>query len=156
MQPNYSNARTGIELARAGRRWEALAYLRQAVQNEPPHPEVWLWLAHVSNDLNEYRNCVYQALQLDAYHMVARQMQEALGLMARDSAYQQAYPAVAPAGTSPYGQPYAAYATPVSADTPPTIRKGRKRRRFLLRVIIALAGLAIGIGLAMILGLTAV
>src|SRR5512146_2657707 len=89
----------GLQLAQQGRRQEALAYLRQAVQTEPPTPEVWLWLAHVSPDINEYRNCVYQALLLDANHPTARQMQAALNQSSggQNNPSYSAYPASQPA-----------------------------------------------------------
>lgn len=72
------NTRMGIDLARQGRKLEALAYLRRAVMTEPANAEVWLWLAHVSPDLNEYRNCVYQALRLEPDHPTALRMQQDL------------------------------------------------------------------------------
>lgn len=70
------NTRLGIEYAQAGQRLEALAHLRRAVLNEPINAEVWLWLAQVSPDIDEYRNCVYQALQLDPYHLTAQRMMQ--------------------------------------------------------------------------------
>ncbi len=111
-----SKTQMGIQLAQQGRRQEALAYLRQAVQSEPPNAEVWLWLAHVSPDINEYRNCVYQALLLDANHPVARQMQTALNQPSGQpnpaysgySAY-PTYPASQPAATSVAQPAYGTY-----------------------------------------------
>ena len=76
-QPLY-NTMQGIQLAQIGRKNEALAYLREAVQQEPINEEVWLWLAHVTPDVHEYQNCVYQALLLSPNHNVARQMQDTL------------------------------------------------------------------------------
>ena len=69
------NAQAGIELAQQGRKLEALAYLRRAVTSEPVTADVWLWLAHVTNDVQEYRNCVAQALRLQPDHATARRMQ---------------------------------------------------------------------------------
>ncbi len=69
---------TGIHLAQSGKRAEALAHLRQAIQYETPNAEVWLWLAHVTPELEEYRYCVAQALTLDPGHVIARQMQAIL------------------------------------------------------------------------------
>jgi hypothetical protein len=73
-----SNAITGIQLAQNGRKMEALAYLREAVRREPINAEVWLWLAHVTPDAQEYQNCVYQALVLAPNHVIARQMQDVM------------------------------------------------------------------------------
>lgn len=69
------NAQAGVELAQQGRKLEALAYLRRAVTSEPVTADIWLWLAHVTNDVQEYRNCVQQALRLQPEHPTARRMQ---------------------------------------------------------------------------------
>jgi hypothetical protein len=94
VSPPNSKTQMGIQLAQQGRRQDALAYLRQAVQVEPANPEVWLWLAHVSPDINEYRNCIYQALMLDPNHPTALQMQGALNqAVGQQPSYSQpAYP----------------------------------------------------------------
>lgn len=76
MQTLGLNTQMGIDLAQRGRKREALAYLRHAVMTEPVTAEVWLWLAHVTPDLDEYRNCVYQALQLVPHHPTALRMQQ--------------------------------------------------------------------------------
>lgn len=75
---SFPQARSGIQLAQQGRRAEAVRYLRLATQQEPPHPDVWLWLAHVTPSLDEYRYCVQQAITLAPSHVVARQMDAAL------------------------------------------------------------------------------
>ena len=64
----------GIEMAQQGRKMEALAYLRRAVTTEALNAEVWLWLAHVSPDINEYQNCVHQALAHNPQHPTAQRM----------------------------------------------------------------------------------
>lgn len=75
--PGYYT-QAGIELAQQGRKPEALAYLRQAVNTEPTSAEVWLWLAHVTPDVHEYRYCVRQALNLQPGHPTAQRMQQDL------------------------------------------------------------------------------
>lgn len=74
MMDPFPNARLGIQLAQQGRREDALSYLRIAVQSEPAHPELWLWLAHVTPRRDEYQHCVQQALVLAPNHATARQM----------------------------------------------------------------------------------
>lgn len=69
------HTQTGIELAQQGRRLEALPYLRYAVGNEPVNAEVWLWLAHITPDAQEYRHCVSQALAMQPDHPTALRMQ---------------------------------------------------------------------------------
>ena len=73
-----SHTRLGIELAQQGRTVEALAHLRRAVTSETNSAEVWLWLAHVTPDLNEYHNCVQHVLRLEPDHPTASQMQSDL------------------------------------------------------------------------------
>ena len=68
------NLMQGIDLFRSGRKSEALYYLRLAARSEPWTAEGWLWLAAASDDLEEYRFCVEQALHLDPDHSVARRM----------------------------------------------------------------------------------
>ncbi|MFP4321780.1 MAG: hypothetical protein ACLFTK_04935 [Anaerolineales bacterium] len=72
----------GIELARNGNTVEALAYLRHAVTMEDITAEVWLWLAHVTPDPEEYRHCVAQALYLQPEHPTALRMQQDIKLQA--------------------------------------------------------------------------
>jgi hypothetical protein len=158
--PPLPNAQTGIQLAQQGRTRDALAYLRQSVQTEAATADVWLWLAHVSPDINEYRNCVYQALLLEPHHAIARRMQEALNQLAYPSpaqsypgspyptayssatppAYQPALPAVgqpayAALPYSPY-RPYPADASPrLAADEEiiAAVERNKRRRKRLRR-----------------------
>jgi hypothetical protein len=92
----------GIQLAQARRSNEALAYLRHAVMSEAVNAEVWLWLAHVSPDLAEYRNCVYQALALDPQHPTALRMQQDLDYQA----YGQSPPVLASEAAHTLQQPH--------------------------------------------------
>lgn len=84
----------GIGLVQAGRKADALPYLRQAAQLETRNPEGWLWLAAATDDLDEYRHCVYQALRLDPYHPVAGRMRRALEAL--DTAARLPQPTPAP------------------------------------------------------------
>lgn len=119
-------AQTGIQLAQSGRRTEALDYLRRAVQqpNTTTNAEVWLWLAHVTPDLQEYRHCVAQALMLNPTHPIASQMQSALQ----------------PATPYPVSPPPLESAVTYIEAKPQNRR--RVRRRLLLLLILSLAGLA--------------
>ncbi|NDJ84372.1 MAG: hypothetical protein GYB66_00660 [Chloroflexi bacterium] len=143
----FPKARNGIQLAQAGRRPEALEYLRQSVRSEAPDPEVWLWLAHVTPDIHEYRYSVERALVLSPNHPVGRQMQATL--------YQQypqltaghtAPPASGPAMASPDMPATASRA--VDADLVHSVER-RQRRRRSQRVITGLLLLfLLGLGLA--------
>jgi hypothetical protein len=73
-----SNLIQGIYLAQSGSRAEALRYLRHAARTEVITAEGWLWLAAVTDDLEEYRHCVNQALREDPNHPTALRMREAL------------------------------------------------------------------------------
>ena len=77
------NLMQGIQFVRAGRKAEALPYLRYAVQNESVPADGWLWLAAATADLDEYRYCVDQALRLDPQHRTALQMRGDLERRAR-------------------------------------------------------------------------
>lgn len=141
------NTQTGIQLAQAGKRAEALPYLRRAVQSEAISPEVWLWLAHVTQDVREYQYCVQQALNIDPQHAVAHQML---------TAFTQAYPHLVNAPFGQTGQIALSGGTSQSLQVDAQLinameRKNRirKRRRFLLVLIglILLAGIAVSIGL---------
>ena len=127
------NLLQGIRLAEAGRRAEALAYLRIAAQSEPLTADGWLWLAAATDNLDEYRTCVQQALRLDPYHPVAGQMRRALEQM---GAWSAAPPApTAGSGHTPV-QPAPAY--PADAATPRARGQVRGWRRILRVLVIAL------------------
>jgi hypothetical protein len=150
------NALTGIQLAQAGRKMEALAYLREAVQREPVNAEVWLWLAHVTPDGREYQNCVYQALHLEPHHVIARQMQAALMQSTNQppvapQMYQQP-PASQPTGPAPYQSPPSGYQTgQINPDFLKRVGQLQRRRWLVRRVmIIAAVGAALGIIAAVI------
>lgn len=122
------NAVQGIQLAQQGQKMEALAYLREAVQREPVNAEVWLWLAHVTPDLHEYQNCVYQALLLSPNHQTARQMQDALMQTDRMTTPQFS------GGTSQ-----------MNPDVLQSAQKRQRRRRIWRRVLIlAIIGFLLG------------
>ncbi len=124
------NLLQGIRLVEAGRRAEALAYLRIAAQTEPLTAEGWLWLAAATDNLDEYRTCVQQALRLNPYHPVAGQMRRALEQM---GAWVGAAPApTAGLGTTP-AQPAPAYRSGT-----PARGKVRGWRRILRVLVIAL------------------
>lgn len=140
---NFSQARMGIQLAQQGRRTEALNYLRSASQQEPPHPEVWLWLAHVSPTLEEYRYCVQQALKIAPNHTMARQMDAALRTVPVGPA-----PAAAPVSPPSLPRPSTGPMNAQVASQPIAVdahlinrmqhqRRKRSRRQVLLTVIAA-------------------
>ncbi len=123
---SFSQARTGIQLAQQGRRAEALRYLRLASQQEPPHPEVWLWLAHVTPSLEEYRFCIQQALRVAPNHIVARQMDSALRTVPAISPAAPAPPTLPP-GTGPISSQVVSQ--PVAVDANLINRMQRQRRK---------------------------
>lgn len=136
---SFANARLGIQLAQQGRKTEALNYLRIAVQTEPPHAEVWLWLAHVTPLREEYDHSLRQALAIVPTHTTARQMLSAL----QQSTFTPAIEAVPPQGS-----------TRVVVDDNLVRKMRRKRRsrsqkRFLWSILLlcALLGISAGIGL---------
>jgi hypothetical protein len=148
----------GIQLAQQGRKTEALAYLREAVQREPINAEVWLWLAHVTPDRLEYQNCVMQALRLEPNHPIGRQMQDAL----LQTQYTPAYPTsgVYPAYGGQPQSPYPAQSTVPYAPHQPLamdqnllyrVQNQQGQRSFWRRLFgVALAGILLGVLVALI------
>ena len=117
------NLMQGIYLVQAGRKVEALAYLRHAARTEAIGSEGWLWLAAATDDLEEYRYCVQMALQQDAAHPVARQMRDELARRGVPVAY------------APGDGTGAGYAHLENGDLP---HSGTRRRRVLLAVMVLL------------------
>lgn len=116
----------GLDLARQGHKRESLPYLRYAVTHEPVNAEVWLWLAHVTPDTEEYRHCVRQALTLDPLHPTALRMKQ-------DLDYQGL-------GVSP-----AVGATQVVQTLDDSHKRVKRLRRIILLVNMILAVLACGV-----------
>jgi len=133
----------GIRLVQAGRKHEALPYLRYAARNESLNAEGWLWLAAASDDREEYRHCVQQALGLDPGHPVARQMRQALEAQEAQAQGVSGYGLYTP----PYAMPGAA--APVAPDY--AARPRRRRRRRALWALIALVGIGVLAGAALLL-----
>ena len=139
------NLLQGIRLMETGRRAEALAYLRTAAQTEPLTADGWLWLAAATDNLDEYRTCVQQALRLDPYHPVAGQMRRALEQMG-------AWVVAPPSPTSGLSTTPAQPAPPYRANAPSGRGKVRGWRRILRVLVIALViGGCLGVGAAALL-----
>jgi hypothetical protein len=122
------NLMQGIQLVEAGRKAEALPYLRYAVQNEPVTAEGWLWLAAATPDLDEYRYGVTQALDRDPFHPIAQRMYTDLENFAQS-------------------QVYAGYADSFPArreDTSALYRPSRKRRLLRAFVLLIIVGGCVG------------
>lgn len=135
----------GIHLLESGRRIEALPYLRHAARTEPIPADGWLWLAAATDDREEYRYCVTQALHLDPYHPVAARMRAELER-------QDAWPVATGAGYAPVN---ASMGAPTGSfpEIYPTMRQELPRRPSRLRRV--LRGLVLGILLGGCLGVLA-
>lgn len=140
------NVMRGIGLVQAGRRAEALPYLRYAAQSEDLTAEGWLWLAAATDDLAEYRHCVRQALRLDPYHPVAGQMQRALDAL--DSAARRPPPPTS--GTMPHvaSSSYGGYVP--RRDAAPQARPTWLRRIVRAVVLALLIGGCLGVSATLI------
>lgn len=126
------HAQTGIQLAQSGHRAEALEMLRRAVQHPTTaaNPEVWLWLAHLTPDMQEYRHCVTQALLLSPTHPIASQMQHTL----QSAVPYQPYPPMTDSAPIPILEPI--------PQAQPIPNRRRKRLRLMVLIILSMAGLA--------------
>ena len=77
----------GKEAARAGRNAEAHDLFRQAVEIDPYHEQVWLWLASVVETEEDRRVCFENVLELNPDNPVARRQ---LHLLDNDSSSEAA------------------------------------------------------------------
>lgn len=137
------NLMHGIHLVQAGRKADALPYLRRAAQTETLTAEGWLWLAAATDDLAEYRYCVERALQLDASHPVALRMRDAL---AAQGGWNHTPP---PAPAHPAYGPQSQFAT--SPRPAPAPRRRAWGWRILRALVVALLlGGCIGISASLI------
>ncbi len=139
---SFPNARTGIQLAQAGRRSEALGYLRRSVQMEDANTEVWLWLAHVTSDLREYEYCMQQALALDPNHAIARQMQQALYQHFPQPASPILPSTRPPRAGSTESQPMVVDASLIQSMEQQSRTRGRRRLLLAIVVLVVVTGAA--------------
>ncbi|MBN1200736.1 MAG: hypothetical protein JXJ20_02655 [Anaerolineae bacterium] len=139
------NLMHGIQLVQAGRKADALPYLRHAARYDRLTADGWLWLAAATANLDEYRRCVAEALSLDPRHPTALRMR---GDLQRHDRLAQGVAAVTAPGPAPAVGPVPVYAPAPDSSAPP--RPSRLRR--LLRAMVVLlivGGLGAGvIGLA--------
>ncbi len=146
-QNPLSNALQGIQLAQNQRKAEALAYLRESVQREPVNADVWLWLAHVTTDVHEYQNCIYQALLLDPNHVVARQMQDAVLQLQ----YSGQFPQFPNTGQMPAAQAPIRHTAEMNQNVLLNAQKRQRRRWWLQRCLfITVGGTLLGVIAAVI------
>jgi hypothetical protein len=143
------NLMQGIHLVQSGRKTEALAYLRHAAQTEFLTAEGWLWLAAATDDLEEYRRCVSEALLLDPRHPVAVQMRDELDRLGRwgpkAGGTSQPVPGVLPDSSSqgyPASQGFGAPG-PNAAALYPLVRRRSWRRAAVLLLIVGVAAAVI-------------
>ena len=133
--PNLMN---GIHLVQSGRTAEGLAYLRHAAQTEILTAEGWLWLAAATDNLEEYRHCVSQALMLDPRHPIAGQMRADLELLDR---WGRSAPSAGPESQPAPGVLPAGYSVSPAVDIFPqgdsSIQRPARRRRGLILLVIA-------------------
>lgn len=115
--------KAGKEAARQGDRALAHRLFRQAIEIDPYHEQVWLWLASVVESDADRRVCFENVLEMNPSNPTARRQ-----LMILDEK---------------------AAATALAAAQP---RRRRRWWRWPLRLIAALLGVAAGIGGGMALG----
>jgi hypothetical protein len=145
------NLMQGIHLVQSGRKTEALAYLRHAAQTEVLTAEGWLWLAAATDDLEEYRRCVSEALLLDPRHPVAVQMRDELDRLERwepkPGGGSQPSPGVFPASSSQGYSASQGFGAPSqnAAALYPSVRKWSRWRAAVLLLIVGVAAAVIAV-----------
>jgi Tol biopolymer transport system component len=70
--------RQGIEAARKGDKTTAQKLLRQVTNTDPDNEVAWMWLASVSETLQERRTCLEQTLRINPHNTRAQQALEQL------------------------------------------------------------------------------
>jgi hypothetical protein len=141
------NLAQGIQLVEARRRGEALPYLRFAARTEGLPAEGWLWLAAATDDLEEYRHCVLEALRLDPFHPTAQRMRNDLERQAGWVAYPPPNPySYAPAAPLPYADEFATRRQETAAH----YRPSRLRRAIRILAVALLLGSCLGVIAALI------
>jgi thioredoxin-like negative regulator of GroEL len=78
--------KAGKEAARAGDHTQAHALFRQAIEVDPYHEQVWLWLASVVETDEDRRVCFENVLELNPTNPVARQQLQKLEQSALEEA----------------------------------------------------------------------
>jgi|GEM_PF-2234086 len=131
MNASLPNLMHGIQLVQAGRKPDALPYLRLAARTEAIPAEGWLWLAAATDDREEYRHCVNQALSLAPGHPVAQRM---LGELNRQEGWAWG------GGTS--GTSFAPVRVATGTMAPAHPSRGRRILRAL--AVLVIAGVCLG------------
>lgn len=117
----------GKNAARLGRKQEAHDLFRRAIEVDPYHEQVWLWLASVVETDEDRRVCFENVLELDPENPTARRQLQKLEYRATESA-QKLSPERA-------RQPHRA---PIVQPQPKPQTRKRARRRSLPRLLLAL------------------
>ena len=92
--------REGKKAARAGDNMRAHALFRQAIEIDPYHEQIWLWLASVVESEEDKRVCFENVLELNPANPTARQQLRKLEAEARRAAAK-----ASPPTTKPSAQP---------------------------------------------------
>lgn len=67
-----SSLQSGINAAKAGRMQEALAFLKDAIIDEPQNAEVWVWIAAIIDDIDKQAIFLEKALEIDPQNVPAQ------------------------------------------------------------------------------------
>ena len=70
--------RKGKDAARSGQRAKAHTLFRKAIEIDPYHEQVWLWLASVVENDDDRRVCFENVLALNPTHPTARKQMQIL------------------------------------------------------------------------------
>ncbi len=116
--------KAGKEAARQGNREQAHRLFRQAIEIDPYHEQVWLWLASVVEDDSDRRVCFENVLEINPSNPTARRQ---LMLLEEQAS------------------------VAVLTSEPPRARQ--RRWRWPLRLLATLLGVAAGVGGAIALDL---
>ena len=130
--------KAGKDAARAGNNDTAHELFRKAIEIDPYHEQVWLWLASVVNTDEDRRVCFENVLELNPSNPTARRQLNKLEQHDHEPVTQPQRPRLP---TPPALQP-----APVQ-----TIRRRRKPRRLLFVALIVLVLIIAGLAAALLL-----
>jgi tetratricopeptide (TPR) repeat protein len=84
-----SSLQKGIKAAKSGQMQEALAFLKDAIIEEPQNADVWVWVAAIIDDLDKQEIFLKKALEIDPQNIPAQRGMAYLQKRKRDRAADQ-------------------------------------------------------------------
>jgi Tol biopolymer transport system component len=135
--------RTAIQAAQGGNKPIARRILQQIVSQDPQNEMAWIWMASVTEALEERQNCLQKVLEINPNNERAKQALEKLKQMPSTPGPQREVTAVQPLRhTPPMGQP--AVSSPPRLEREALLRTAPHRRQRFTPPLVLAGLLAVG------------